>query len=110
MHDVSIAVDGSGPVALQGGDGSRPRPPARRRADYTDLTSDALIFVRTPARDSTVSSPVHLAGTADTFEATFQIDIRQDGKARRHEDDHRHLGLRHPRHLGDDARPSRAAT
>jgi hypothetical protein len=75
VHGVSIAVEGSGPVRLQDGSGKDLARPATR-ADYADLTADALIFVRTPARDSSVSSPVRLAGTANTFEATFQIDIR----------------------------------
>ena len=44
-------------------------------ADYDDLTAEAPIFVRTPTRDSTVSSPVHAAGTANVFEATIHVEI-----------------------------------
>jgi Immunoglobulin-like domain of bacterial spore germination/Sporulation and spore germination len=79
VHDVSIGVEGSGRVILQGGDGTDLGRPATN-ADYVDLTPDALIFVRTPLRDSTVSSPVRLAGTADTFEATFQLEIHAGGR------------------------------
>ncbi len=79
VRDVSIAAEGIGPVPLQGGDGTDLGRPATS-ADYVDLTASALIFVRTPARGSTVSSPVHLAGTADVFEATFQIEVHADGK------------------------------
>ena len=75
VRSVSIVVEGIGPVLLQDGSGHDLRQ-AATRAGYVDLTADALIFVRTPARDSTVSSPVHVAGTADTFEATFQVEIR----------------------------------
>jgi hypothetical protein len=76
VHGVTIAVAGQ-PVALQDGAGNDLDRPATN-ADYSDLTKDAPIFVRTPARDSTVSSPVHAAGTADVFEATFQVEIWHD--------------------------------
>ncbi len=78
VHDVAVVGDG-GPVALQGGDGADLGRPATS-ADYADLTAASPIFVATPARDSTVSSPVHLAGTADTFEATFQLEVHAGGK------------------------------
>lgn len=73
VHGVSIQVDGK-PVPLQDGAGKVLARPATD-ADYVDLTRDALIFVRTPLRDSTVSSPVHAEGTANVFEATFQVEI-----------------------------------
>lgn len=79
VRSVSIAVAGSGPVSLQDAAGNDLNRGATK-ADYVDLTPDALIFVSTPARDSTVASPVHAAGTADTFEATFQVDIRSGTK------------------------------
>jgi len=50
------------------------------RADFVDLTPAALIFVGQPIRDSTVSSPVRASGTADTFEATFAVDVWSGGK------------------------------
>ena len=50
------------------------------RSDFADLTPAALIFVASPARDSTVSSPVHASGTADVFEATFAVDVWSSGK------------------------------
>jgi len=50
------------------------------RADFVDLTPQALIFVAQPARDSTVSSPVHASGTADVFEATIAVDVWSGGK------------------------------
>src|SRR5262249_35488837 len=46
----------------------------------TDLTPDALILVRTPARDSTVTSPVEVAGTASVFEATLVVEVWSDDK------------------------------
>ena len=50
-----------------------------RASDYVDLTPNAAIFVATPARDSTVSSPVKVSGTADTFEAAFELRIISGG-------------------------------
>ncbi|MDI3341463.1 MAG: GerMN domain-containing protein [Sphaerobacter sp.] len=43
------------------------------RADYEDLTP--AILVETPVVGDTVSPPLHVAGTANTFEATFMIEI-----------------------------------
>lgn len=78
VHGVVIEVGGNA-VTLQDGSGEDLAQPATA-ADYGDLTSDAFIFVRTPVRDSTVSSPVHAAGTANVFEATFQIEVWSSGK------------------------------
>jgi hypothetical protein len=50
------------------------------RADYADLTPSALIFVATPARGSTVKSPVRVAGTAIAFEATIALEVRSAGR------------------------------
>ena len=79
VRTVSIVVAGIGPVLLQDGSGQSLTGGATA-AGYVDLTAAALIFVRTPARDSTVSSPVHVAGTANTFEATFQLEIHAGQK------------------------------
>jgi hypothetical protein len=43
------------------------------RSDYEDETPQ--ILVETPLRDATVASPIRVAGTANTFEATFEADI-----------------------------------
>ncbi len=76
----SVAIDaGTTPIALHDSVGDplgRPATPA----DYTDLTAQAPIFVRTPPRDSTVTSPVTVSGTAVVFEATFAIEIHAGGK------------------------------
>jgi hypothetical protein len=66
-------------VELESG-GGRALGRAASAADYGDLTADALIFVRKPARDSTVTSPVAAEGTASVFEATLQVEIWRDGK------------------------------
>ncbi len=78
VQGVAIQVDGA-QVPLEDGSGQELAGPATD-ADYVDLTADAPIFVRTPARDSTVSGPVHAAGTANVFEATFQVETWSDGK------------------------------
>lgn len=49
------------------------------RADYEDVTP--AILVETPAVGDTVSSPIRLTGTANTFEATFEYALTDwDGK------------------------------
>jgi immunoglobulin-like protein involved in spore germination/sporulation and spore germination protein len=78
VRGVAIEVEGEGAVPLQNGAGETVAPATD--AAYVDLTADAPIFVRTPARDSTATSPVHASGTADVFEATFQVEIRADGR------------------------------
>jgi hypothetical protein len=71
---ATIEVEGKGSVPLENGAGQSLGRPATSD-DYVDLTAEAPIFVRSPTRDSTVSSPVHAAGTANVFEATFQVEI-----------------------------------
>jgi hypothetical protein len=78
VRAAKIVVDGK-PVALQDGSGADLTRPATS-ADYSDLTPEALIFVRTPARDSAVSSPVELAGTASVFEATLVVEAWSNGR------------------------------
>jgi germination protein M len=50
------------------------------RDTFSDLTTNGAIFVATPLRDSTVSGPVHVTGTADVFEGTLAVDIWSGGK------------------------------
>jgi hypothetical protein len=50
------------------------------RADFADLTPNAVIFVAEPERDAVVTSPVHASGTADVFEGTLAVDVWSDGK------------------------------
>jgi hypothetical protein len=83
VSSARIAVDGSGPVLLTDG-GGRPLDGASPE-DYVDLTAEAPIFVETPARDSTVSSPVLASGTANVFEATFLVEIWSGDRALRTE-------------------------
>jgi Immunoglobulin-like domain of bacterial spore germination len=51
-------------------------------ASATALAAPAIapIVVRTPAAGATVSNPVRLAGTADVFEATFQLEAHAGGR------------------------------
>jgi hypothetical protein len=80
IHGVEIQEDGmtAGPP-LQDGAGATLRRPATS-ADYADLTALAPIFVRQPARDASVSSPVHASGTADVFEGAFVVEVWSRGK------------------------------
>ncbi len=78
VKHVFVALQGRGRVVLRRGDGFALVSGARA-SDYVDLTSNAAIFVATPARDSTVSSPVTVSGTADTFEAAFELRVVAGG-------------------------------
>jgi germination protein M len=78
VRGVRVEVDGSA-ARLQDGAGDDLARPATG-ADYGDLTPDAFIFVRTPLRGATVSRPVRASGTANVFEATFQVEIWSGGK------------------------------
>lgn len=73
VHAAVIDAEGT-PVSLSNDAGETIYTPAGR-ADYADLTPDALIFVASPARDSTVTSPVHVSGTAVAFEATIVMEV-----------------------------------
>jgi Immunoglobulin-like domain of bacterial spore germination/Sporulation and spore germination len=75
IHGVVFEVDGS-PLTNFGGyeiDG------AQRRANFADQLP--FILVQTPGIGERVSSPVHISGTADVFEAVVSIAILdQHGK------------------------------
>jgi hypothetical protein len=47
-------------------------------------TEEALpaILVESPAPNATVSSPLTISGTANTFEATFMVELRADGQGK----------------------------
>ena len=69
-----VIVAGGSQLALSNGAGKATLAPATR-ADYADLTQDAQIFVATPTRNSTVTSPVTISGTASVFEATLRLEV-----------------------------------
>jgi hypothetical protein len=71
---ATIQIEGEGEIPLQDGAGEVLGRPATT-GDYVDLTAEAPIFVAAPRRDSTVTSPVRSHGTANVFEATFQVEI-----------------------------------
>ncbi|GAB4331295.1 MAG: hypothetical protein Kow0010_16590 [Dehalococcoidia bacterium] len=68
---VSFRLDGK-PVEVFGGEGILLDGPVDR-SDFEDLTP--AIFVDSPPQGATVSSPVRVTGTANTFEAVFQLNI-----------------------------------
>jgi Immunoglobulin-like domain of bacterial spore germination/Sporulation and spore germination len=76
---VTIVVAGGAAVPLTDGAG-KPLGAGATAADYSDLTAEAPIFVRAPARDSQVSSPVHARGTSITFEATLEAEVWSGSK------------------------------
>jgi ABC-type phosphate transport system substrate-binding protein len=75
----ALVTAAGSPVPLANGADRTLQGPATRR-DYEDLTPDAQIFIVTPKRDSTVSSPVEVTGTAQVFEANLMLEVRADGK------------------------------
>ena len=51
-----------------------------RRADVEEALP--AILVEAPAPGATVSSPLRIQGTANTFEATFMVDLRAEGQGK----------------------------
>jgi len=78
VQRVVIEANGA-PVRLADGSG-RTLLRAATRADYADLTPDAPIFVDSPLRDATVTSPIRISGTAAVFEATFALELWSGGR------------------------------
>ena len=68
---VKFTLDGE-PVEVFGGEGIVLERPVGRK-DFEDLTP--VIFVAAPAVNDTVSSPLRVRGTANTFEAAFMLQI-----------------------------------
>jgi len=68
---VTFELDGE-PVTVFGGEGVTFDRPVGRK-DFEDLTP--IIFVASPAVNDTVSSPLRVNGTANTFEAAFMLQI-----------------------------------
>lgn len=71
VDSVVFRLDGQDTTVF-GGEGVTINSPATR-AEFEDLTP--AILLDSPAQGETVSSPVLLTGTANTFEATFRIAI-----------------------------------
>jgi germination protein M len=72
IEQAAIEIEGQ-PVTMLDGDGIAIDGPAMR-VHYDHTTP--LIFLESPAPGDTIGSPVRLWGTANTFEATFQAEIR----------------------------------
>ena len=71
VSKVSFQLEGQ-PVTALGGEGIILDHPMGR-ADYEDMAP--AILVESPAVGDTVTSPVHVTGSANTFEATFMADL-----------------------------------
>ena len=69
---VAFRLDGE-PVETIGGEGVAVNPPLGRR-DIEDETPQVL--VESPLPGDTVSSPIRLRGTANVFEATVSLEVR----------------------------------
>jgi hypothetical protein len=68
---VNFQLEGV-PVSVFGGEGIVLGHPVGR-ADYEDMAP--AILVESPTVGGTVSSPLHITGSANTFEATFIADV-----------------------------------
>lgn len=68
---VQFQIDGQ-PVTTFGGEGVILEHPVGR-ADFEDLTP--LILVESPTLGAAAGNPVRITGTANTFEATFQVEV-----------------------------------
>lgn len=71
IHKVQFELDGK-PVASFGGEGIVLNHPVGR-ADFESLTPE--ILVKSPLIGDTVRTPVRIWGSANTFEATFQLKL-----------------------------------
>ncbi len=71
VDQVNFQLDGKA-VTVFSGEGLVLDHPVGR-SNYEQLTP--AILVETPAVGDTITSPVHLTGSANTFEAAFAIDI-----------------------------------
>lgn len=76
IETVRFALDGE-PVEVFGGEGLVMDHPVGR-ADYEELTPPVLVLSHAPF--DVVESPLRITGTANTFEATFQLRVlAEDG-------------------------------
>jgi hypothetical protein len=71
IEAVSFEVNGE-PLTVLGGEGLMLDAP-QTRADWEDLTP--AILVESPLPFAEVTSPLQIIGTANTFEATFQVNV-----------------------------------
>jgi spore germination protein GerM len=71
VEGVEFKVDGR-PVEVFGGEGIILDHPVDR-SDYEELSP--AILVESPTLGNTVASPLRVTGTANTFEATFRINV-----------------------------------
>jgi sporulation and spore germination protein/immunoglobulin-like protein involved in spore germination len=72
VQRVAFRIDGE-PVETLGGEGVVVQPPIGRAAIEGDTPQ---ILVESPLPGDSVTSPVRLRGTANVFEATVSIDVR----------------------------------
>jgi hypothetical protein len=75
VQRVAFELDGQKVTSI-GGEGVMVDPP-QTRADWEDFTP--AILVESPLPGDAITSPVHVTGTANTFEATFQIRLTDSG-------------------------------
>jgi Sporulation and spore germination/Immunoglobulin-like domain of bacterial spore germination len=78
VHSVAFEAGGKPLPGVTNGNGALlDHPPTR--ADYEQLTP--LILVESPLPGETVTSPLHVRGSANVFEATFQLEVQDTSGA-----------------------------
>jgi Sporulation and spore germination/Immunoglobulin-like domain of bacterial spore germination len=75
VQTVAFEVDGKPLTTATDGEGALLHHPASR-SNYESLAP--AILVESPLPSETVSSPFPISGTANTFEATFQVEVLDD--------------------------------
>jgi Immunoglobulin-like domain of bacterial spore germination/Sporulation and spore germination len=78
VESVAFETGGKPLAGVTGGDGGILDHPATR-ADYEQLTP--LILVESPLPGETVTTPLHVRGSANVFEATFQLEVQDESGA-----------------------------
>jgi len=79
VRRVVIGAGKTDPIPLTDSAGNTIDRPATR-ADFTDLTPDAAIFVAEPHREASLISPIRVSGTASVYEGGLTMEVVRDGK------------------------------
>jgi len=77
IQRVAFRLDGEPVTRIGGGQGVRVSPPLGRKQIEAQTPQ---ILVETPLRGDRVTSPIRVRGTANVFEATVSLEVRDEGE------------------------------